>query len=238
MPKVRDHVVIVGWGRVGGHIVEVLGRLGVPRLVVEADAARAEELLAHGVPVLFGDAANSEILDHAGLERARALVVTIPDEAAAGLAVAAARRLAPRLPIVARAATQRGMRHLTELGASDVIQPELEGGLQVVRHTLLRLGFPLREVQKYGDVVRREAYDVALNSQAEHARSRTCSRPRRTSRSPGRPCPREAGSPARPSPRPTSAPAPARRWSRSTVTVRSCPGPHPRRVCGRATASA
>ncbi|HVR72388.1 MAG TPA: cation:proton antiporter [Vicinamibacteria bacterium] len=164
----RDHVVIVGWGRVGGHIVDVLGRVGVPRLVVEVDVARAEELRKSGVPVLFGDAANSEVLDHAGLDRARALVVTIPDEAAAGLTVAAARRLAPNLPIVARAATQQGIKHLAALGAQDVIHPEMEGGLQVVRHTLLRLGFPLREVQKYGDVVREESYDVALNTQEEH----------------------------------------------------------------------
>jgi CPA2 family monovalent cation:H+ antiporter-2 len=168
VPRGGEHVVVVGGGRVGRQIVEVLGRVGVPRLVVEADAARAEELLAHGVPVLFGDAANSEILDHAGLHRARALVITIPDEAAAGLAVAGARHLAPGLPIVARAATQKGLGHLSALGADDVIHPELEGGLQIVRHTLLRLGFPMREVQKYGDVVRREAYDVAVNTQAEH----------------------------------------------------------------------
>ncbi|HJR49824.1 MAG TPA: cation:proton antiporter, partial [Gemmatimonadales bacterium] len=168
VPKAGDHVVIVGWGRVGGHIVDVLGRIGVPRLVVEVDVARAEELSKHGVPVLFGDAANSEILDHAGLDRARALVVTVPDEAAAGLTVAAARRLAPDLPIVARAATQKGIKLLTALGANDVIHPELEGGLQVVRHTLMQLGFPLREVQKYGDVVRQESYDVALNTQEEH----------------------------------------------------------------------
>ena len=60
------------------------------------------------------------------------------------------------------------MKHLLGLGAQDVIHPELEGGLQVVRHTLLRLGFPLREVQKYGDIVRRESYDVAVNSDEEH----------------------------------------------------------------------
>src|SRR5262249_37764139 len=90
-PSLRDHVAVVGAGRVGGHIVDVLGRMQVPRLVVESDAATVEELQARGVPVLFGDAANSAILDHAGLTRARALVVTIPDDPAAGLAVAAAR---------------------------------------------------------------------------------------------------------------------------------------------------
>ena len=81
-PTLRDHVVVVGAGRVGSHIVDVLGRMNVPRLVVESDATRVEDLQKAGVPVLYGDAGNSEILDHAGLGRARALVVTIPDDPA------------------------------------------------------------------------------------------------------------------------------------------------------------
>ena len=168
VPHGGEHVVMVGCGPVGEHIVEVLGRIGVPAPGGGVGLHAGGELQAQGIPVLFGDAANSEILTHAGLGNARALVVTIPDEAAGGLAVAAARLLAPSLPIVARAATPSGVKHLLALGAQDVIHPELEGGLQVVRHTLLRLGFPLREVQKYGDIVRRDSYDVAVNSDAEH----------------------------------------------------------------------
>jgi len=164
---VSEHVVVVGWGRVGHHIVEVLGRLQLARLVVENDAARVDQLSAEGVPTLYGDAANSEILQHAGLERARALVVTLPDEAAAEMVVTAARQIAPQLPIIVRAGTQAGVTRLAEMGAQDVIHPELEGGLGIVRHTLLRLGLPLREVQHYLDVVRREHYDVGINSPAE-----------------------------------------------------------------------
>jgi CPA2 family monovalent cation:H+ antiporter-2 len=164
----RDHVVVVGGGRVGGHIVEVLGRMGLPRLVVESDALTVEDLQRRGVPVLFGDAASSAILDHAGLPRARALVVTIPDDPAAGLAVAAARQIAPRLPIVARASTPGGVKELARLGAQDVIHPELEGGLELLRHTLTHLGFPLREVQRYSEVVRRESYDTEGRSDVEH----------------------------------------------------------------------
>ncbi len=162
------HVVVVGWGRVGRHIVDVLGHLNVPRLVIEVDAGRTQELNRQGIPTLFGDVANSELLRHAGLEHARALVVTLPDEAAAETVVATARQLSPRLPIVARAATQPGVARLTQLGAQDVIHPELEGGLEIVRHTLLRLGFPMWEVQKYADTVRREQYDVGLNPDEEH----------------------------------------------------------------------
>jgi monovalent cation:H+ antiporter-2, CPA2 family len=163
----QDHVVLVGYGRVGQHIVGVLQQLAVPLLIVERDAVRATELQGRGVATLFGDAANSEVLTHAGLEQARALVVTVPDETSAELIVAAARDLAPALPIIARAATGAGVRRVTELGAQDVIHPELEGGLEVVRYTLLALGYPLGQVQQYIDAVRHDAYDTTVTSGEE-----------------------------------------------------------------------
>lgn len=164
----HDHVIIVGSGRVGEHIVSVLERLNVPRLVVENDPDRAQDLLERHVPLLYGDAANSEILDHAGLEHARVLVVTLPDEAATEMVVAAAKLTAPNLPVVARAATRSGVQRLAQLGAEDVIHPELEGGLEVMRHTLLALKFPAGQVQHFTDVVRREQYDTALSSNLQH----------------------------------------------------------------------
>lgn len=163
----RDHVVVVGYGRVGSHIVSVLERLQVPILVVERDAGRASEFQQRAIPTLFGDAANSEILTHTGLARARALVVTVPDESAAELIVTAARDLAPILPIIARAATRAGVQRLFAQGAHDVIHPELEGGLEVVRHTLLALSYPLDQVQSYLDAVRHDAYDTAVTTPAE-----------------------------------------------------------------------
>src|SRR5688572_13882937 len=166
--SIKDHVVIVGYGRVGRHIVSLLGQMGIPHLVVDADAGRIEELDRRGVPSLFGDAANSEVLTHAGLKHARALVVAGPDEDASALVVAAAHDWAPELPIIARATTQEGTRRLTQLGAQNVIHPELEGGLEIVRHTLLQLGFPLQEIYHYTDVVRHDHYDLQINTEEEH----------------------------------------------------------------------
>ena len=161
------HVVVVGYGRVGEHIVTVLGRLGIPRLVVELDIGRAIELDQQGVATLYGDAADSEVLDHAGLSRARALVVTLPDEAACEVVVAAGRRQAPQLPIIARAATQHGVEQLQQLGAQDVILPELEGGLEIMRHTLLQLGYPTTDVDTYAEAVRRDRYDITVSTPDE-----------------------------------------------------------------------
>lgn len=164
----EGHVVIVGYGRVGQHIVNLLGQLSIPCLVVDSDAERVEELSRRGIPNLYGDASNSEVLTHAGLERARALVVAGPDETASGLVVASARDLAPHLPIIARATTEEGINHLAELGAQDVIHPELEGGLEIVRHTLLKLDFPVQEIIRYLDAVRHDHYDLQVNTEEEH----------------------------------------------------------------------
>lgn len=166
--SIADHVVVVGYGRVGRHIVNVLGRLAIPHLVAETDAERVGRLERLGVPTLFGDAANSEVLRHAGLERARALVVTLPDEAAGEVVVATARALAPELPIIARAGTEDGVTRLAGLGAQHVIHPEMEGGLEIVRHTLLQLGFPLQVVSEYADAVRHDHYDVRVDTAEEH----------------------------------------------------------------------
>jgi K+:H+ antiporter len=167
-PQVSGHVVVVGFGRVGRHVVDVLGRLGVPHLVVEMDPERTAELERLSVPTLFGDAANSEVLDHAGLNRARALVTTLPDGAASELVVAAARDRAPAVPIVARAASAEGMKRLAKLGAQDVIHPELEGGLEILIRTLVRLGYPARQVHSYADSVRSEQYGTGTDHGGKH----------------------------------------------------------------------
>ena len=90
--------------------------------MVEADASRARRLKDKGTPILFGDAANSEILGTTRLDRARALVVTVPDDTAALMVVAAARRQvpSPTLHIIARASSWEGARHLKDAGATDI----------------------------------------------------------------------------------------------------------------------
>jgi monovalent cation:H+ antiporter-2, CPA2 family len=165
---IQDHVVVVGYGRVGRHIVNVLEAIHIPHLVIEADVERVEALNRRGTLTLYGDAANSEVITHAGLERARALVITVPEEATSELLVVAARDLSPELPIIVRAATEAGVSRLVDFGAQDVIHPELEGGLEIVRHTLLRLGFPPQEINHYTDAVRRDHYDIQINTEEEH----------------------------------------------------------------------
>jgi len=156
-----NHVVIVGSGRVGRHIAETLARLEIPRIVIESDPIVVDKLHELGVPVLYGEAGNSDILAHAALAKARALVITLPNDAAALAVVSAARLQAPDLHIIARASTWDGAKRLRADGAGEVVRPELEGGVEIVRRTLLELDLPVREVQRYTDIVREEGIDEA-----------------------------------------------------------------------------
>ncbi len=164
----KDHVIIIGYDRVGKHMVDVLSSLNVPILVVEEDVDRISEIQARHIAVLFGDASNSEVLNQTNLACARVLVSTIPDETATAMIVTKARDLAPDLTIVARSATQDGVGELARLGANYTVQPELEGGLELLHHTLLELGFPLREVHEYAQAVRRDHYNLEVMSADEH----------------------------------------------------------------------
>jgi monovalent cation:H+ antiporter-2, CPA2 family len=166
--ELSDHVVIVGFGRVGRHLVEVLDSLRVRFVVIESDVERIQALNERGAPALYGDAANSEIMVHAHLARARALVVTAPEDTTAQLIVTAARDLNPGLPIFARASTEAGVRQLSQAGARRVVHPELEGGLELVHHTLLSLGFPRRQVHEYAEAVREDHYEYHVDTDAEH----------------------------------------------------------------------
>lgn len=166
--SIEGHVIVFEYGRVGTYIVNLLEQISIPYLVIDSDVERIEELSRRGIPSLYGDASNTEVLHHAGLKRARALVIAGHDEASSELIITAAREIAPTLPIIARATTEEGINRLAELGAQDVIHPELEGGLELVRHTLMKLGYPLQEIIRYTDAIRHDHYDAQVNSQEEH----------------------------------------------------------------------
>ncbi|HEY9088114.1 MAG TPA: cation:proton antiporter [Anaerolineaceae bacterium] len=162
-----QHVVIIGYGRIGRHLVDVLASLNVPLLVIESDFEVIKVLNKENITTLYGDAANSEVITHAHLDRALALVVTVPDETSAMIIVASARELNAKLPIIVRSASEDGVHRLVELGADRIIHPDLEGGLEMVRHTLLEIGFPLRQVHEYAETVRRDQYETQINTSEE-----------------------------------------------------------------------
>src|SRR5690606_10161328 len=101
--ELRDHSVLIGYGRVGHVIGEELARRKLPFLVVEEQPTVAAELGAKGIEVVSANGALSKVLEAVNLKNARWLFVAIPDAFEAGQIVSQARDANPTLPIIARA---------------------------------------------------------------------------------------------------------------------------------------
>jgi CPA2 family monovalent cation:H+ antiporter-2 len=132
----EDHVVVVGYGRVGSIVTEHLQADKIPFLVIEDAESRVSVLVEKGIEVVVGNATGKAVLDLANLDRARGLVVAIPNGFEAGSIVDQARQAYPGLLILGRAHTDAEIEHLTKLGADTVIMGERE----IAKGMLVALG--------------------------------------------------------------------------------------------------
>lgn len=147
----REHVVLAGIGVAGRMLTHALREADIPLIVLDVSAERVREAQESGAPVYYGDVTSDEALKHAGIERARVLVLLINDPDALRRAVAAARALAPQVFIIARSRYVAEHEPLTRLGADRVIYEELEAGLEVATRVLRRFGVGPDEVQRFVD---------------------------------------------------------------------------------------
>lgn len=154
----KDHVVVVGYGRVGSFVARMLQGLGRPFVVVEADFGRADGARGAKVPVVYGDATADPVLEAAGVGAARLVVLTISDAVGTRLAVGRVRAMNPQASILARATAPDQLADLKELGVREAVQPEMEAALELGRRALLDLGVGAGEAQRYADRVRDELY--------------------------------------------------------------------------------
>ncbi|HEY2658537.1 MAG TPA: cation:proton antiporter [Caulobacteraceae bacterium] len=142
-PGEPARVLVIGYGRVGRLVGDMLGRHQIPWAGVDRDARNAEAARRAGHSVYFGDAARIEFLQRFGLASARALVVTMDSPEGAEAVVAAARKARPDLTIVARARDARGAQRLYDLGATDAVPETIEASLQLSEAVLVDIGVPM-----------------------------------------------------------------------------------------------
>jgi len=154
--ELSGHVVICGCGRMGRNLGRVLERRNFSRLVIDIDPRVIESLSAQVVPAIYGDASNPHILARAHLEKARVMVVTFADPIATELAVRNALKINPKLDVVARVHGDEEAGLLRDMGVAELVRPEFEAGLEIIRHTLHRFGLTTHEIQYIVNTLRDE----------------------------------------------------------------------------------
>jgi len=126
----HDHVILCGYGRNGKAAAQLIIKNRIPIVILEKHDTKLDEEqeLRH---YLNADATQDEVLKSAGIEQAKALITTLPDDADNLFIVLTARELNPSLRIIARASNDSSIRKLKTAGANDVIMPDKIGGIHM-----------------------------------------------------------------------------------------------------------
>lgn len=171
LPKhgLHDHIIIAGGGRTGYYVAKVLQRMQLPFVIIELDQRRVDNCKQEGLPVIYGDASQEVVLETAGLHNARLMLITLPETVTTQVVADRVRSLHPDLHIVARVESIELSHILHDHGVYEVVQPEFEAGLEIVRQALLHLQVPATEIYHFTDEIRHELYaplrDVAISYQ-------------------------------------------------------------------------
>jgi monovalent cation:H+ antiporter-2, CPA2 family len=166
--NLTDHIVVVGFGRVGQTLVRMLYFQGHQILVIDNDEAALQTLRERGIPYLYGDAASPIVLEKANLRAAKSMAIALPDPISTRLTLNRALGLAPDLDITVRAHDKDEIEVLYQLGAQEVVQPEFEASLEMGAHMLLKLGDSAYAVTQVVNRYRSSRYRDILPERSEY----------------------------------------------------------------------
>ena len=163
----RNHVIIMGGGRVGFRIAQVLKRLNVPMLIIELDQLRVDRAKHADIPVIYGDASHEVVLEAATASLARLLIITSPEVVIAQTIVQRVRKVNAEIQVVARAPGVEFLEEFKKLNISEVVIPEFEAGLEMARKALVHLHIPAAKIQHYTESLRQDLFASFFNENEE-----------------------------------------------------------------------
>jgi len=153
-----NHTIICGYGRVGQIVSRFLRSESLSFIVLDRDPTRVKEARDGGEQIEFGDASRREILLIAGIEKARLLIITFDDLQRSLALLAQIRQLNPKVKVLVRTKTDKGLAQLKEAGATEVIPEVLEGSLMLIAHVLFLSGIARKKIMQRLDCERKTKY--------------------------------------------------------------------------------
>ena len=159
----RDHLIIVGFGVGGQHLARTAREAGIPYVILEMNSETVARYRDRE-PIYIGDATLVKVLEHYGVCRARVLTIVISDPSAVRAITANARRLNPKLHIVARTRFLSEVKELQNLGASDVVSEDFETSIEIFTRVLGHYLVPQQTIEHFAGMIRKEHYAAARSA--------------------------------------------------------------------------
>jgi CPA2 family monovalent cation:H+ antiporter-2 len=158
--SLKDHLVIIGYGLNGSHLARAAEAHSIPYVVIEVDADIVKLERKKGVPILFGNAVHSHILETVNVRGSRAVVVAISDYAETENIVRAIRMACQTTFLVVRSKYVKETNELLALGADDVIPEEFETSIEISSRILNRFLIPIEDIEGFISLLRSDNYQL------------------------------------------------------------------------------
>lgn len=156
----HNHVIIVGYGLNGRNLARVLRAVSISYTILDLNAETVRRAKAKGEKINFGDATRREVLHHAHVAEAHALVLAMSDPQAARRTVRQAREMNAKLHIVVRTRYTAEITELLQLGANEVIPEEFETSIEIFSRVLQRYGIDRHTIEAQIGRIRRQGYEM------------------------------------------------------------------------------
>ncbi len=154
----HDHLLIIGYGVTGRQVARAASQQGLKYHIVELNPQTVRREQAEGEPIMWGDASQPAVLQQAGVDAARMVVVAVPDPNETRKITQLARRLNTKVTILARSKFASEMEPLLRLGADEVVPDEFEASVAIVGRVLRRALVPLGDIEELLADIRADGY--------------------------------------------------------------------------------
>lgn len=158
--KLKNHVIICGYGTIGQTISRLLELKKIPYIALDLEPDRVHEAGLIGRPITFGDASQVDIIKAAGIEHARAVVITFSNIIDTQRVLYNVQSLNPKVPTVVRCKNDMELVKLRNYGPTQIIVESHEESLMLTYYLLLSLNVPRNEAQNLIQDVRQEHEDL------------------------------------------------------------------------------
>jgi CPA2 family monovalent cation:H+ antiporter-2 len=161
--KLKQHLVIIGFGLNGRNVARAARMTDIPYVVIEMSPDTVKKEREKGEPIFYGDAIHEEVLRHVGIEDATVVVIAINDPAATRGITEKVRKLTLKAHVIVRTRYLMEMQGLYQLGANEVIPEEFETSVEIFSRVLAKYLIPRDEIDKLIIQLRSDGYEMFRN---------------------------------------------------------------------------
>ncbi len=159
----KNHLVIIGYGINGSNLAKAAYHSNIPFVVIEYNAETVKREKKNNIPIIYGDASHSHILEKVNVVHARTVVVAISDDKATKAVIGGIRSLSKSVQLIVRTRYIKQTNQLITLGADEVIPEEFETSVEIFSRVMHNFLIPEEDIHHFVEYIRADNYELLQN---------------------------------------------------------------------------